>query len=474
MVDIVLVKPPLSREDIYGKMSSVGPSDPPLGLANLAAYLRNNHIGVEIIDADAMCLSSEDVVAEIVRKAPKYVGITAVTLAISSAARLAQKIKDINSEVITILGGVHLSAAPRETMEKYLQFDVGVIGEGEITLFELIKNLDAKGELKAVNGLVYRLNNEIFFTDDRKPNLKLDSFPPPAWDLIPGFPQNYPVPPYSTYKSPSSSLMTSRGCGRRCTFCFQGTMGRTFRAHSAEYVMEIITHLYHKYGIRDLRFQDDQFLASKKRTEKVCNMLIEAKLDLSFSCLARIDTINDNVLRLLKRAGCRQINFGIESGSQRILDLVKKDIVLEDVFQAVKLTKAHGIRTMGYFMVGFPSETEGTIQETIAFAKKLPLDDASFFLMAPFPGSELYNTAHTYGEFNKDWEAMNVFTEPCFIPHGLTKEKLVYYRNKAMRQFYLRPRIVLSHLKSITSLSQLAVLFSGALTIFKLQIASKK
>ena len=474
MSEIVLVKPPLSKEALYGKMSGVGAYDPPLGLAYLAAHLRGNQVGVEIIDAMAMGLTIDDLVDSIFEKAPRCVGITAVTLDIYSAAQLANKIKQKDEEIITILGGVHLTAVPGETMERFPQFDIGVIGEGEATLVEIIKTLDGSTDLKSVNGLVCRLDGEIFFTPPRKKDYNLDSYPPPAWDIIPGFPQNYPVPPYSTYKSPSCSLVTSRGCGRRCTFCLQGTMGRPLRFHSAEYVLNIIKHLYHHHGIRDLRFVDDQFLANKDRTEKICTMLIEENLDLTFSCLARIDTIDSQLLRLLKRAGCRQINFGIESGSQRILDLVKKDIRLGDIFQAVKWAKEEGVRILGYFMIGFPTETEKTIQESIAFSKKLPLDDISVFFLTPFPGTELYHSAHRYGVFEKDWKSMSIFIEPCFVPHGLTKEKILAYRKKAILQFYLRPRIIFSYLGRVNTISQIKVLIRGAYTILKLLITKSK
>jgi len=470
MRDIILATPPLSREAIYGIMSDVGAYDPPLGLAYLAANLKKYHISVEIVDANAMGLTCDELVDLIMTKAPRYVGITAVTLNIYSAAQLAHKIKQRNKEIITILGGVHVTAVPVETMEQFPQFDIGVIGEGETTLLEIIQTLDVTTDLTEVKGLMYRPNGETVFTQPRKVNHNLDSFPPPAWDAIPGFPDNYPVPPYSIYQGPSCSIVTSRGCGHKCTFCFQGTMGRSLRFHSPEYVLAVIKHLYSHYGIRDLRFVDDQFLASKTRAERICTLLIEENLNLTFSCLARIDTINHQLLRLLKKAGCRQINFGIESGSQRILDLVKKDIKLEDVFQAVTWTKEEGIRTLGYFMIGFPTETEQTIRESIAFAKRLPLDDISIFLLTPFPGTELYQSVDQYGMFTNDWKAMSLFIEPCFVPHGLTKEKMLALRTKAILQFYVRPRIILSYLKRIKSTAQLKMLLKGLFTVIKLLI----
>ena len=373
MSNIILVKPPLSKEEIYGEMSDVGAYDPPLGLAYLAANLKKNKIGVEIVDADAMRLSFDDVANFIAEKTPRYVGITAVTLDIYSAAQLAHKIKQRIKNITIILGGVHLTAVPRETMEKFTQFDIGIIGEGETTLLEVIQALNEKRDLNKIDGLVYRANGEIAFTQPRKMNYSLDSYPPPAWDSIPGFPQNYPVPPYSMHNSPSCSLVTSRGCGRRCTFCFQGTMGRTLRFHGAEYVLDIIKQLYYRYGIRDLRIVDDQFLAHRKRTEKICTMLIKENLNLTFSCLARIDTIDPQLLHLLKEAGCRQINFGIESGSQQILDLIKKDTKLEDIVQAVRWTKKKGDKDTGIFYARSPYRDREHHKRKHCFCKETSL-----------------------------------------------------------------------------------------------------
>lgn len=469
-----MVKPALSAEMLYGKLSGVGAYDAPLGLAYLASNLRQNNIKVEIIDAGAMNLSLNHLVDYIVAKNPEHVGISAVTIEMFSAAELAQLIKEKNPRIKIILGGVHLTAAPIETMKKYPQFDIGIIGEGEITLPHLIKVLADKSSLDKVNGIVCRANGEIVTTQEREPIYDLDSFPSPAWDLIPGFPTKYSPATYASHKGPTCSILTSRGCGHKCTFCFQGSMGRILRFHKTEYVISTIKHLYKTYGIRDFRILDDQFLANKKRVFDICQILIRENPDITFSCLARINTINPEILNLLKRAGCRQISFGIESGSQRILNLIKKGITLEGVSKAVELTQKEGIRTLGYFMMGFPTETEKNIQETINFACSLMLDDISFFFLTPFPGTEIYRTAHQHGIFYNDWKRMSMFTEPCFIPAGLTKEKLIAYRKKGIIKFYIRPRILLSYIKSITSLSRIRGILAGISAVIKLVLDQKR
>jgi anaerobic magnesium-protoporphyrin IX monomethyl ester cyclase len=474
MVDVVLVKPPLSAEDVWGDMSDIGAYEAPLGPAYLAASLVNNNITVEIIDGYIAKLPLQQLVSRILEKNPRYVGISAVTLEIYSAAKLALLVKEKNPNIVTILGGVHLTADPAATMTEFSQFDAGVVGEGEATLVELILALNAHRNIAGIPGLVYRDNGKVRLSEPRELNRELDSLPSPAWNLIPGFPEKYSPPAYASNATSSCSILTSRGCGHKCTFCFQGTMGRLLRFHTAAYVLKTVKHLYHDYGIRDFRILDDQFLADKKRTREICDLLIKENLNITFSCLARINSIDTEILQLLKRAGCRQISFGIESGSQRMLDFIKKGIRLDDVSRAVTLTHAAGILTLGYFIMGFPTETEETLQETMNFACSLMLDDISIFFLTPFPGTEIYRTAEGYGALDKNWGKMSLCTDPSFIPNGLTKEKLMSYRKKTFRKFYFRPRIIWSYLKRIESLDQIKVLFGGVLAMIKLTFTQKK
>ncbi len=470
MNKVVLVKPPISAREIYGDLAEAGSNEPPLGLAYLAASLRENGIEVAILDALALKLTFENTLKSILSLKPKFVGITAVTLDVHHAAKVAEMIKKEAPEIITILGGVHITAVPEETMAKFPQFDIGVINEGEATLVELIKALESNAHLGVVKGIIFREGGSLVMTPLRPFNDNLDSLPMLAWDLLPDLPKYYSTPPYSLDRSPSISIMTTRGCGMRCTFCFQGAFGRAVRMHSADYILRTVKHLYHTYGIRNIRILDDNFLSKANRVHEFCEKLIREKMDLTFSCFSRVDAVNEELLKLLKKAGCWQLIYGIESGSQEILNTVKKGISLAQVEKAIRLTKKARIRSLGYFMVGFPKENKRAIQETISFLKKLPLDDFKMNLLAPFPGSELYTTAAQYGYFNKDWKAMNMYTEPCFIPHGLTKEELLYYRRKAFREFYLRPRVIISYLLLIKNPAHLLKLYKGARALLKFWI----
>jgi len=468
MGKIVLVKPPISMQDLYGELSEAGSLEPPLGLAYLAASLRKNNIEVEIIDCMVERLSQEEAANRILKRNPNYVGITAVTIDIHNAADLAKRLKELNPEVITIIGGVHVTAVPYETMMRFEQFDIAVINEGEVTINELINALSKKEDPSNVKGILFRRDKKLVATALREFTIDLDILPMPAWDLLPFLPQYYRSPAYSIDRSPSSSLITTRGCGSGCTFCFQGAFGRTIRMNSAGYIFSMVRHLYYNYGIRNIRILDDNFLLNRKRIKDVCEMLIKEKLDITFSCLSRVDTITPEIIKLLKMAGCWQLIYGIESGSQKILDAVKKKVTLSQIERALKWTKQARIRSLGYFMIGFPFETEETIKETIDFALRLPLDDFKMNILTPFPGSELYRTAHKFGAFNSDWRKMNMYVEPCFVPAGLTKEKILALRKNAFRRFYLRNRVIFSYLGRIKNPSQIFKLYLGAKSLLKL------
>jgi len=229
--------------------------------------------------------------------------------------------------------------------------------------------------------------------------------------------------------------------------------------------MKMIKHLYYEFGVREILIEDDTFLIFQKRLKKICEMLSEERLDLSWSCLGRVDTVNPQILKLMRKAGCWQIGYGIESGSQRILDFIKKGINLEQIQSALLWTRKAGIKTKGFFMIGHPLETRETIEETIRFAKRIDLDDFDINKFTPFPGSEINKIANKYGKFDNDWEKMNLL-QTVFVPFSLTKRDIEYYSRKALREFYLRPNIIFSHLRLLTK--DPVRMFYNILTILKM------
>ncbi len=443
---VVLINPPITREERFGEMAKHGATAPPLGLCYLASVLRRNGIKSRIIDALSFEKTMEETVKEILSLNPRYVGITAKTVAIFRAAELAEEIKKADPRISTIIGGAHITAVPRETMERFPQVDIGVIGEGEITIAELIQTLEENRDLRNVNGLIIREDDgNLFLTAPRPPIENLDSIPLPAWDMVPHL-KYYHESATRFSKLPLGSVITSRGCPGKCLFCDNSVFGRRFRSHSADYVIGMIKHLKSNYGIKSLVFYDDYFVADKRRLKEICLKMIEEKVDLEWVCSARVNAITGEMLSLMKQAGCFQIAYGIESGNQNILNLQQKGITLERVRSAVEMTYKAGIRTKGYFMIGHPTETQETIFETIDFAKSIPLDNFQATYFTPFPGSPAYDIADKYGAFEKDWKKMNMW-DIVFVPRGFTRKDLRRYLKMVHRKFYLRPQIIWSYIK---------------------------
>jgi len=465
MLNVVFINPPIRMEERYGTLALAGSTMPSLGLCYLAGVARANGFKTAIIEASALNLSYQDVIKQISTLSSKYIALTATTLSICHAAELAREIKDKDRNIVTIIGGPHITAVPEETMNKFPQFDIGVIGEGEETLVELLNALENNGNLKQVSGLVINGENSPKITASRCRIKNLDTLPIPAWDLLTDFPQRYKPPLHRFEHLPAANIVTARGCPHKCIFCDRSVFGNFCRPHSAEYVMKMIKHLYYEFGVREILIEDDTFLIFQKRLKKICQMLIEERLDLSWSCLGRVDAVNPQILKLMRKAGCWQIGYGIESGSQRILDFIKKGINLEQIQNALLWTRKAGIKTKGFFMIGHPLETKETIEETIRFAKRIDLDDFDINKFTPFPGSEINKIANKYGKFDNDWEKMNLL-QTVFVPFSLTKRDIEYYSRKALREFYLRPNIIFSHLRLLTK--DPVRMFYNILTILKM------
>lgn len=469
---IVFVNPPISMKERYGKLSAGASYLPPLGLCYLAAVTRENGLDTKIVDSVALKLDYENTLSEILRNTPKYVGITASTISIFNAAKLAEIIKSQDDTIVVIIGGPHVTAVPQETMKKFPQFDIGVIGEGEVTIIDLLKTYNEGGNLEKVNGIVFRENDQLKLTNQRAFIRDLDSIPMPAWEMLPDLPKYYRSSAQNVKTMPSTSLVTTRGCPGKCIFCDRKVFGNYCRAPSADYFIKMIKHLHFNYGIRDIQMKDDTFTMLKHRLTEICQALIQEDLDLTWSCLARVDHVNPEILGLMRKAGCWQIQYGIESGSQKILDFLKKGVNLRQIEQAVRWTKESGISSMGFFMIGCPLETQETITETLEFAQKLDLDDFRLSVFTPFPGSEVYEIANQYGTFNNDWERLCEY-KVNFVPNGLTKEILEKYYRKGYKQFYLRPKIVLSYLKRTRKWGLILEFSKVAYSVFKNLIFNK-
>ncbi len=467
---ILFVNPPVLARDLYKNLEGAGSELPPLGIAILAAITRDREYATKILDALALKMNIDQTVDYILNLKPDYLGLTSTTISIFSAAEIARRVKEKNKSMVIILGGPHITAVPKETMSRFPDFDIGVIGEAEVTLVELLKALDNHHSLKDVAGLIIRSENELVLTEARGFIDNLDSLPFPAWDMLPDLSRFYQPATDSLYRSPASLLITSRGCPGRCIFCDRAVFGNRIRGYSSDYVIRMIKYLQENYGIKDLFIEDDNFLALRPRLKEICHTIIDQKIDITFSVMGRIDMVNSEILDLLKRAGCWQINYGLESGSNDILKRLNKNITAEQALETLMMTKKAGIKVKGLFMLGNYGETRETIKTTLEFIKKAPMDDFHITCFTPLPGAESWLLAPQYGTFNPDWRKVSMFAADNFVPNGFTKEELEKYYRLAWRTFYVRPKIIWYFIKKLADGKQRDKIIRGGISFLKFNL----
>ncbi len=468
----ILINPP-SRER-YGKQKRVSGIVPPLGLAYLASSLIKAGFDVEIIDSYAFDYSVIDIENILKKKDFEIIGITATTLSLDIAIEILRISKIINPNCVTIIGGPHTTALPTETLKSYSFIDFIIRGEAEETIVELLDKIEKRESYYDIKGISYKEGDKIRNNPDRELIQDLDSLPFPAYDLLP-MDKYFPSPHhgFSFYKKvnnyPFFSIFTSRGCPYRCTFCASAvTWRRKVRVRSTDNVMEEIDLLVDKYKIKNLDIYDDTFLLKKDRTIQILNELIKRNYDLDFSCLSRVDSIDDEIVSKLSKANCYSLRFGIESGSPKILELMKKDINLNQALDAFKLIKKYNIVRNACFIFGHPGETLDTANETIKFVKKLDPDVAFFYILVPFHGTEVMEIVKTKNLLvntkSENWTF--VAKETNIRTESLSSEDLIKLRKKAYRAFYLRPKYISDKLIKIKSLDTLKFYIDGVRSIF--------
>lgn len=472
MAEVLLVNPPLTRDEMFKRGSKVAGSIlPPLGIAYIAAMLEKHGHSVNIIDGIAEGCTVNDVVPRL--KGYDIVGLTTISTFAYRAKEVAKIIKDMDNDVVIVVGGAHANTIPYDLL-KHPQFDFAVIGEAEYTFVEIANAVD-KGKLvkdikneKEIKGLTFMDDtNTLTYTQPRPSIQNLDEIPMPARHLLPM--HLYKTSEARSNRQPSHSMMTSRGCPYPCTFCYQDLYGKTYRAHSPQRVVDEMEELASKYGTREIAIWDDHFTLKKDRIFEICKLIKERGLNVSWSCVTRADAVNPELLKEMASANCEFISYGVESGSERMLNVIKKMETKDSFRKAFKMTKEAGIKIRGYFMLGLYDETLDEMNETIDFAKELDPDVAGFTLWVPFPGTTDYKRAvedKTYSGIPY-WETgivpeFNFLEDPVYVPKHVTKEQLLKMHKRAIRSFYLRPKYIWRQLKSIRSFDEIKRLYVGA------------
>lgn len=364
---------------------------PPLGLAYLAGALEQAGARVKILDYVVYPYRRNALEAVLNEFKPHVAGATAVSMTFDHARRVLSDVKGIDPDILTVMGGPHVTFCAQETLETFTDLDAVVIGEGEETLVELINALETARNLDTVSGIAYRAGSKVTTTSKRKRIKNLDALPFPARHLL-------PLGRYRTLGMPIS-MTTSRGCPYKCIFCVGRKMGGSrVRYHSAERVATELQYL------ADLKFHqiniaDDLFTANDDHCLAICEEILKRKLEINWTSFTRVDTVSEKLLSEMKAAGCTAVSFGIESANPAILKTIKKGISVEQVRNAVRICRRVGIRPYASFLLGLPGETPQTIKETVEFATNLQQEGLAygFHILAPFPGTEVRAQSDRFG-----------------------------------------------------------------------------
>lgn len=397
----------------------------PLGLAYLSAYLgRLPGRDVQIISCEDNEQSRADIIEMIRRERPDVVGATVYTCHEGIIRRFMKNVKEIDESILTVVGGPHPTAVPNEmALDKYI--DVVVRGEGEITFSELIGRFEKKMSYCDLEGIAYSLGGKAIVNTGRDLIPDLDMLPYPKW-------QNLPIESYShpDYGHPRmnmknfTNMLATRGCPFQCIFCGAADVwGRHLRKHSPARIVEEMRILSSEYGVRSVRFADSTFTTDRKWVLELCKILQASKIDIAWEANARADTIDEYLLKEMKKAKCMSLTVGVESGDENVLRICKKNQSLDQVRRAFKSMRATGMFSWAFFMIGLPGETKQSIMKTIEFALELDPDQVSICAFAtPYPGTELYNIARNEAKIkNIPWEKYHHSKNILYIPEGLTE-----------------------------------------------------
>ena len=453
-MNVLLINPSLIKADVKHYSKSIEKNRgvyPPLGLGYVAASLMNAGHYVKIIDADLERDPAGTITREMQQRDYDIVGFYVMTWTFSEANAILRQVKKINPDIKSVFGGPNASSLPVVSLEAG-DFDYVVVGEGEDTVIELIRAIEGEASFEAIDGIVYR-NKDNKIIQNRHRDLKDDineiSFP--AWEL-------FKVNGYSDIFTRCSKFVTmiaSRGCPFNCIFCDRlNRMGNRWRIRSPENVLDEIRLLNSRYGIKEFMFYDDNFIFDKKWVYEFCDKLENIRSRIIWECRTRVDTVDKELLKRMRDSGCYRIRYGMESGNDKILKVLKKGITVEQIRECVKITKEAGIEIFAYFMMGSPYETPQTLEDTLALALEVNADFTVFSKTILIVGSELFDWAVNNGYIDRDYwvdflKGRVANSAPALSTPELCEESVDKYISYAYKKVYFRPEYLISKIKSI-------------------------
>jgi len=479
-VDIVLVNPPTPDGGLWirtqhrvGRRTRENMVWPQVSLAQMAALLHPTY-KVKVIDANAERMGWEAFAAEIEAYQPRYylTQVTAPTLENDMYGCFLAKARG----AMTIAFGTHVTPIPKETMRPYPALDFVLVGEPDLTVRDLLDHLenrvgerspeinklfekhdpmyelalgeDGSVDLGKIKGLAWRRGDEIVLNFPRPFVRDLNDMPMPMHELLPLMEYRMPL-----IKGPFTFIVTGRGCPAGCTYCIKHVSYQySTRLRSPELLVEEMWQLK-KQGINNIHMYADLFTVNRDQVVGLCNLMIEEKLNIRWTCNSRVDYVDEEMLMLMGKAGCWLISWGIESGNEQILKHARKGAYPDKAERALRWAKKAGIKNWGYFIIGLPGETEETIRQTIDFSKRLPLDIALFHVAAPYPGTPFFFEVVENGWFRPGtrWEQVDMDKGTVLDYPGMPAERLLYWQKRAFREWAFRPGPIWTYLKMLAS-----------------------
>jgi anaerobic magnesium-protoporphyrin IX monomethyl ester cyclase len=426
---VTLVNPP------YPVGSHQHPPFTPLGLGYLAAVLEKKEYPVDVIDCQVLGCSHDEFTSRLSKlKRPNIVGITSTTLTYKSALQIAKIAKEVWPNCLTIIGGSHVTFWDKQALEESPHLDIIVRKEGENTMLELADRVEkGKNYYNVLGTTVRKDDGKIVRNEDRPYIENLDDLPFPAHHL-------WPMERLMKHGAVVFPLMASRGCVFWCDFCSTVRMfGRRYRMRSPKNVVDEIEYLQKHFGAHQFTFYDDAFTVDQDRAGEICREIKRRKLKIEWDCETRVDMVTEDLLSIMKEAGCFAVWFGVESGAQPVLDAMRKGITPAQTIKAFNMAKEAGLMTVAGVVLGFPGETKETIWETVKFIERLNPGDVGYYIATPYPGTPLYEQVVSEGRLKiHDFNRFDTAT-PVFDLGTMTSEELREMRERAFQRFYLRP-----------------------------------
>ncbi len=434
----------------------------PIFLAYSAAQIKKSGFGVTYIDSVIQDLDSDQTITEAKKRHPDVIFMETTTPSIEADYRSLTSLKAATGARI-IVGGPHATYFHKEVLAECEAIDVVIRHEFDTKIADVVANLNS---LETVNGVTYRNGDAIIDNGDGDVARDLDVIPFPDRDTVPW--TWYLEAWYS--RKPFMNMMTARGCPYHCAFCLwpQSMYGHKQRFRGLDNVFAEIHQLVERYGVREINIDDGTFTTNRQRVIDFCQRMRREKIDLIWTCNGRVDNLDDDILSEMKQSGCKMIRLGVESGSQEVLDEIKKGLTLEQIEKGVRLVKKHGIQALGGFMFGFPCDSRKSVEQTIRFAKRLSPDQVQFSICMCYPGTSLYEDARENDLLlAKNFKEFDMTYGPVVKTLDMEREDLTNILARAYREFYFRPRFLVQTLRHLKDADEIKRVWRSMRSLLK-------